>query len=308
MGGKAGITSMTIQDFLRDLANKPRFYIMYCPDSELRPIYIKKFVEAHNGKQVNRETMDIGKQPRQIGPKPVYVVTDWDDPHKKPSHKYLNVNYPVLLVYTKYDEPTEAVKEVFEGHIVVIPKVTGTQVTTLLKKQGVPEPIINFLKEKTSSSQESILLGKQLMALSKELNLMPQDCFELYYKKALVGRNIDEEPTEFLMSILERKYQITFEYLASQRGNELFVYASLLNWLEDMIKFCSCNGDFWNDAGLVAAKYNPFKQARVSKIPYVVLVRLYEEGLRSMQSIKINEPDPSTALEVFVCRIIQTLV
>lgn len=299
---------MTIQDFLRDLANKPRFYVMFCPDTELRPIYINKFVQAHKGKPVYRDSVDIGKQPRQIGPKPVYIVLDWDQGLKKPSPRYMNTNYPVLLVYTKKTEPSDAVKEAYKNRIVVIPEVTGEQATNLLRKQGIPEPLIDFLKEKTDSTQEAILLGRQAVELSKELGLSVQDCFNVYYRKALENRNLDEEPTEFLEAILKKQASVVFSYLASQRGNELFIYASLLNWLEDMIKFCSCNGDYWNDAGLVAARYKPFRAAGVSRIPFVQLMRLYEAGLVSMQSIKINESDPSSALEVFVCRIIRTLM
>lgn len=298
---------MTIQDFLRDLGNKPKFYVMFCPDAELRPIYVQKFVQAHKGKPTYRDSIDIGKQPRQVGPKPVYIVIDWEPGLKKPHSKYMETNYPILLVYTKKGEPSEAVKEAYKDRIVVVPEVTGEQATNLLRRQGIPEPLIEFLKEKTDSTQEAILLGKQVVGLASELDISVQECFDNYYRQALLHRNIDEEPTEFLEAILKRQYSIIFKYLSSQRGNELFVYASILNWIEDMIKFCSCNGDFWNDAGLVAAKYRPLKAANVSRIPFVKLIRLYGEGLRSMQSIKINEPDPSTALEVFVCRIIRTL-
>lgn len=298
---------MTIQDFLRDLVNKPKFYVMFCPDAQLRPIYIKKFVDAHHGKPVYRESMDIGKQPRQIGPKPVYVIQDWESGLKKPHSRYMNVNYPVLLVYTKKTTLSEAVQEAYKGHIVVIPEVTGEQATNLLRKQGIPEPLIDYLKEKTDSTQEAILLGRQILELSTDLNITIQDCFDTYYRKALQGRNIDEEPTEFLDALLTRRFDLVFSYLLSQRGNELFVYASLLNWLEDMIRFCSCNGDFWNDAGLVAAKYKPFRMANINRIPFIQLIRLYGEGLKSMQSVKINEPNPDIALEVFVCRIIQIL-
>ena len=76
---------MTIQNYLMRLKDKPKFYILFCKDSELRPIYINKFVEAHGGKPVYRTSMDIGKQPRQIGPKPVYIVMDWDTALKKPA-------------------------------------------------------------------------------------------------------------------------------------------------------------------------------------------------------------------------------
>lgn len=298
---------MTIQDFLIDLKNKPKFYVMFCPDAELRPIYIQKFVDVHRGKPVYRDSIDIGKQPRQIGPKPVYIVIDWEPGLKKPHSRYMNTNYPILLVYTKKTEPTEAVKEAYKNHIVVIPEVTGEQATNLLRKQGIPEPLIDFLKDKTDSTQEAILLGKQCVNLANELNLPIQNCFDIYYRTALQGRNIDEEPTEFLESILKKQFTQVFEYLLSQRGNELFVYAALLNWIEDIIKFCSCNGDYWNDAGLVAAKYKPFKLYGIHRIPFVKFIRLYGIGLKGMQSIKINESDPGTALEVFVCRIIQIL-
>ena len=102
-------------------------------------------------------------------------------------------------------------------------------------------------------------------------------------------------------------YKLVFYYLYMQRGNELFVFAALLNWIEEIIKFCSCTGDYWNDAGLVAAKYKLFQQARYNRIPFLQLIALYHTGLRSMQSIKINEADPASCLEVFVCHIIQTL-
>lgn len=298
---------MTIQNYLVRLKDKPKFYILFCKDAELRPIYITKFVEAHGGKPVYRDSMDIGKQPRQIGPKPVYIVVDWDTALKKPHRRIMNVSYPVLLVYTNKDEPSEAVQEAYKDHIVVVPPVTGEQASNLMRKQGVPDPVIDYLKEKTSSAQEAILLSKQLVELSEDLSLPIPECFERYFKKALVSRNIDEEPTEFLNALLTRQYGVAFSYTATQVGNELFVFAAVLNWLEDIIRFCSCNGDYWNDAGLVAAKYKPFKQYGVSRIPFIKYIKLYELGLRLMQSIKINEPNPSIALEVFLCHIMQTL-
>lgn len=301
---------MIVKDFLDKLntTDKPKFIVMYCPESELRPVYIKKFVDAHGGKLTYKESLDIGKQPRMIGKKPVYVVVDWEPGIKKPSSKYMNVNYPVLLLYTKKGEPSESVKQAYKDNWIVIPPITGEQATKMLTKEGLPKPIIDFLKEKTAGTQEAILIGRQCVGLAKDLNITITDCFNKYYRKSLIYRNIDEEPTEFLNSILTRKYSTTFEYLSTQRGNELFVYAALLNWLEDIIKFCSCNGQYWEDAGLVSARYKPLKQANVNRIPFIVWIRLYEKGLRSMQSIKINESDPGTALEVFVCCIIQTMM
>lgn len=300
---------MDVREFLLELnTNKPKFFVMYCSESELRPIYINKFVEAHGGKLTYKESLDIGKQPRMIGKKPVYVIVDWEPGIKKPSSKYMNVNYPVLLVYTKKGEPSEAVKQAYPKNWVVIPEVTGEQATNLLKKEGIPPMIIEFLKEKTSGTQEAILLGKQCVELANDIGATVSNCFDMYYRKGLIDRNIDEEPTDFLQALLFDRYSSAFSYLLSQRGNELFVYAALLNWIEDIIKVCSCKGNFWEDAGLVAAKYKPLQQVGVNRIPYTVWIRLYEEGLRSYQSIKINESDPGTALEVFVCRIIQTML
>ena len=144
--------------------------------------------------------------------------------------------------------------------------------------------------------------------MASDLELSLQDCFNQYYRNWLDGRNLDEEPTEFLNALLFGNQNIVFDYLRNQRGNELFIYASILNWLEDIIRFCSCEGDYWNDAGLVAAKYKVFRSQGVSRKPFFIWIRLYESGLRSMQSIKINEADPSVALEVFICFIIQTLM
>lgn len=298
---------MDIRGFLKDLENKTLCYVMFCPDSELRPIYVNKFVEAHAGKAVYREDPIIGKQPRIIGKKPVYIVTDWDQGLKKPKMEYLRTNVPMLLLYTT-KEPSEQVKDVYGDHLVVIPPVTGEQAANLMLKLGLPIPIIDYLKEKTSGTQEAILLGKQVLSLSKELDLSLEDCFKQYFVPGLESRNADEEPTEFLSSILNKDFNYVFKYLLEQRGNELFVFGCLLNWIEEIIRFCSCNGDYWNDAALVKAKWVPFKEAKVNRLPFLKWIRMHEFGLQSMQSIKINEPDPGSALEGFVCRIIQTLL
>lgn len=298
---------MNVKEFLECLQSKPKFFVMFCPDSSLKPVYIDLFVKAHGGKLTFKESLESGKQPRLIGAKPVYVVTDWDPGLKKPSHKYMNVTFPTLLLYTKKGEPSQAVLDAYKNQVVVIPPVTGEQATSLLKKQGLPEPIIEFLKEHTDSTQEAMLLGKQAVELSAELQLSIGDCFDQYFRNSLIGRNLDEEPTEFLESIANKQYRTTFLYLYGQRGNELFVYAALLNWIEEIIRFCSCTGDYWNDAGLIAAKYNLFKRAGYVKIPFLKLIHLYNQGVQSMQSIKLNESDPATALEVFVCCAIQTL-
>lgn len=298
---------MDIKEFLQGLANKPMFIVMFCPDSELRPIYVNKFVDAHQGRLVYRDDLLGGKQPRVIGKKPVYVILDWEPGLKKPKLEYSKVTFPTLLLYTGKG-PSESVKTVYGEHIVEIPPVTGEQATNLLSRLGLPFDIIDFLKAKTSGTQEAILLGKQVLSLSEELNLSVNDCFNSYFKLGLEGRNTDEEPTELLDSMLSRNYRYIFNYLLEQRGNELFVFGCILNWLEDLIKFCSCNGDYWNDAGLVSAKYKPFKQAGVNRVPFIQWIKVYEFGLHMMHSIKINEPDPGSALEVFICRIIQTLM
>lgn len=298
---------MSVQAFLTALADKPKFYILICPDSELRSVYIKLFTEAHGGKPVYRDTVDIGKQPRTIGPKPVYIVLDYEPVLKKPSAAYKETSYPVLVLFTKEKTISTAMEEVYADCLAEIPSITGEQATAALRKNNVPEYMIEYLKAKTSTTQEAILVGKQLMSLATELGIPAQQCLDLYFRKALDGRNEDEEPTEFLQGILTRNYQTVFYYLQAQLGNELFVFSCLLNWIQDMIKFCSCGGQYWEEGGLVAAKYNPFKQAKIIRIPFIKLVRLHEFGLKTMQSIKLNEPDPSAALEVFVCRIIQTL-
>ena len=300
---------MELQTFIRLIktGEKPKFMVLFCPDSCLKRTYIDLFVNAHHGKPVYRESLEGSKQPRQIGVKPVYVVVDWDQGLKKPSHKYMNVSAPTLLFYTKKGEPSSAVLEAYGDYVTVVPPVTGEQVTNILLRDAIPEPIIEFFKGHTDNVSEALLLGKQLSELAPELNMDISACFDTYFKPHLINRNQDEEPTEFLESIANRDYKTTFSYLAGQRGNELFVYAAVLNWLEDIIKYCSCTGDYWNDAGLVAAKYNVFKRANYARIPFLKLIHLYGEGVRSMQSIKLNESDPATALEAFVICVIQTL-
>lgn len=297
---------MDIRSFLIALKDKPLFYVMFCEDSELRPIYVQRFVETHGGKAVYKEELQKGKQPRLIGKKPVYIIQDWEPGIKKPKVEYMKVNVPTLLLYT-VKEPSESVKEVYKDRIVVIPEVTGEQATNLLSREGLSLNIIDALKEKTSGTQESILLGRQIISLSKELGISQQVCFDTYFLKALKDRNLDEEPTEFLQSILTKDFSYTFQYLAENTSNELFVFGCVLNWVEDIIRFCSCSGDYWEDAGLVSAKYTPFKNSKVRKIPFIQWIRIYEFGLGLMQSIKINEPDPGSALGVFVCHIIQIL-
>ena len=298
---------MDIRGFLKDLENKPLFYMMFCPDSELRPIYINKFAEAHQGKVVYREDPIIGKQPRTIGKKPVYVVVDWEQGLKKPKAEYMNTNVPMLVLYTS-KEPSEQVAKVYGEHIVVIPPVTGEQAANLLSKLGLSTSIIDYLKEKTSGTQEAILLGKQVLSLANDLNMSVEECFDTYFKLGLKGRNVDEEPTEFLEGVLNKDFNYVFNYLLEQRGNEFFIFGCLLNWLEEVIRFCSCTGDYWNDAGLVKARWAPFQAAKVNRVPFLKWIRLHERGLAHIQSTKINEPDPSSPLEVYVCRIIQTLL
>lgn len=298
---------MSVQEFLKALPSKPMFYILVCPDAELRSVYIKLFSEAHKGKVTYKDTVDIGRQPRTIGLKPVYVVLDFDPVLKKPSNSYIKTTNPVLVLFTKERALSQEVLETYEGHIAVIPEVTGEQASGALRKIGVPEVMIEYLKAKTSSTQEAILMGKQLVSLAHDLDIPVQQCLDRYFRTALDSRNEDEEPTDFLRSILQRNYQAVFYYTLMQRGNELFVFAALLNWIQDMIKFCSCNGQYWEEGGLVAAKYNPFKQAGIINIPFSKLIKLHEAGLAAMHSIKLNEPDPGTALEVFICRVIRTL-
>ena len=46
---------MDIKSFLIALKDKPLFYVMFCSDAELRPIYVRKFIEAHDGKAIYKE-------------------------------------------------------------------------------------------------------------------------------------------------------------------------------------------------------------------------------------------------------------
>lgn len=300
---------MTVNDFIVKAQAGLHFCVMFCPDSELKSVYIKLFAAGHKGKLTYKESLDFGKQPRQIGPAPVYIIEDWEQGLKKPSAKYMDTKFPVLLVYATRKSPSQAVQEAYGDNIIIIPEVTGAQVTTNLKKLNLPVSIIDFVKEKTDTAQEAILTGRSIVSLAQDLSISVEECFQSYFEKWLVGRNLGEEPTEFLNSILNKHYGEVFSYLYAQRGNELFVFASVLNWLEDMIKFCSCTGNnYWEEAGLVAARYKPFQVAGVKRIPFVQLINLYEYGLKAMQSIKINEADPASALEVFVCRIIQKLM
>lgn len=297
---------MDIREFLMDLKTNNRLcYVMFCGDPDLRPIYIKKFTDKWDGKIIYREDLPEGKQPRMIGKKPIYVIQDWEKGIKKPKQEYCNVTYPTLLVYTE-KEPAQPVKTAYKDCLVVIPPVTGEQATRQMQKTGVPDNIITVLKDKTSSVQEAMLLGKQMVELASELRIDINTCFQTYYYRALEHRNADEEPTEFLHSILSGDYNYVFNYLLEQRGNELFVFGCILNWLEEIIRYCSCSGDYWNDANLVMAKVKDFKLKQVNKTPFLTWIRLYEKGLLLMQSIKINEPDPGSVLEVFVCYIIKT--
>lgn len=299
---------MTVQEYLVCLnKEKPLFMTMYCDDPELRPIYVNMFVKTHGGVIVNRDSLELGKQPRMIGKKPVYIVTDWEPGRKNPKPSYSHTHVPVLLLYTS-GKPTAAQLEAYNNKVVEIPPVTGAQVTTMLTKAGLDEGLIEYIKSKTDTTREALLIGKQVAELAKDLGMAINDCFNTYFANSLKNRNIDEEPTEFLDSLLTGRANVCFEYLASQVGNEFFVFASILNWLEDIIKFCSCEGDYWNNARLVAARYKPFRDANLQRIPFSNWVRLYEDGLRIMQSIKINQPDPNACLEVFVCHIIRILM
>lgn len=298
---------MTVQEYL-NRKESLKFCVMFCPDAELRSVYINIFSQAHKGKVTYRETLDFGKQPRQIGAPPVYVLLDWEPGIKKPSAKYKQNKFPVLLMYTTNKEPSQAVKDAYGDAVVVIPPITGAQVTTKLSRSGLSAEIIDYIKAKTDTAQAAILIGTQIVDLAHDLNMSNEDCFARYYQPWLSSQNIDEEPTEFLNALLTKDYQTVFSYISTQRGNELFVFASILNWLEDLIKYCACTGtNYWEEAGLVAARYKPFQAARVKRIPFVQLVHLYEYGLYALQSIKLNESDPTSALEVFVCRIIQRL-
>lgn len=298
---------MGIKEFLIALREKPLFYIISGSDSELRQVYIDRFIEAHQGKPIYTESPQIGKQPRIIGKKPVYIIQDWESGLKKPKSEYMKVTFPTLLVYSKGELP-ESVKSVYKDKILLLEDVTGEQVSNRLKKIDLPDSVIKVLKEKTSGTQEALLLGKQVVSLSKDLGIDKQECFDVYFKQALKDRNLDEEPTQFLESLLSKDFNYVFQYLYENIGNELFVFGCLLNWLEDIIRYCSCKpGDYWEDGGLVSAKITPFKNSSVKKIPFLVWIRLYELGLHLMQSIKINEPDANSCLGVFVCRIIQTL-
>jgi len=298
---------MTIPEYLKAVGEKKLFFVLYCEDTDLRAVYVKKFLEAHNGIPAIRESLDLGKQPRQIGKKPVYLVMNWEPGRRAPKHSHAKVNVPVMLIYTS-GKPTQAQIDAYGDCVVEIPPVTGAQVTTLLKKQGLTDSIIDYLKEKTDTTQEALLIGKQISELSSDLSQPVEETFKAYFYNSLKNRNIDEEPTEFLQGILRGDATLCFDYIASQVGNEFFVFASLLNWIEDIIRFCSCNGDYWNDAGLVAIKYRPFKDANLSRIPYIKWIQLYQDGLSILQSLKINQPSPSTSLEVFLCHIIRTLM
>ena len=298
---------MNIPEFIAELANKPTYFIIMANDSDLRRLYINRFCAAHNAKPKFVEKVEFKNKSRSLIKNEVLVLTDFDAVLEKHKPEFKTTDKTVLYVFTKIKTVKEDTAAFYHNRILTIADLTEQQADNILEKQGLDSAVIQFLNENAPNPSCIRLWGLQAIDLAQSLNMSHKECFDIYFKPHL-KTDIDEEPTPFLNAILDSDYSFVFEYLESQRGNEFWVYAALFRWMEQLIRFVTCNRDYWNTGGLVKAVYSNFQNRGLERMPAVEWINLYHLGLAARERIKLTERDAMSGLEIFVCTIINKLV
>lgn len=298
---------MTITEFKERMKNPPRYFIIMANDYDLRSLYIKQFCKAHNAEPLEVESIDWKSKSRVLGKNQVHILTDNMDIINSPKPEHKVTNRIVVYRYTSIKNIPKSTEEFFDGNVLVIEDLTQAQAVNILNKKKLSPIIIEHMKQTVDTPANMRLYGLQILKLAEELGMSDVDTFKTYYKPWMQS-DISEEPGPFCDAILDGDFTFIFTYLEAQRGNEFFVYASIFRWLEQIMRFVSCNNDYWNTGGLVKAVYTRFQGRGLQNIPWVEWVNLYRLGLQSRQQIKVSERDALTGLEVYVCSILQTLL
>lgn len=298
---------MNIPEFIAELANKPTYFIITSNDSDLRRLYINRFCAAHNAKPKFVEKIEFKNKSRSLIKNEVLILTDFDAVLDKPKAEYKPTDKTVLYVFTKLKNVKEETEQFYDNRVLHISDLTEQQADNILEKQGLAADVIKFLNENAPNPSCIRLWGLQVIDLAASLKMSQSECFNIYFKPYL-KTDIDEEPTPFLNAILDSDYSFVFEYLESQRGNEFWVYAALFRWIEQLIRFVTCNRDYWNGGGLVKAVYSNFQNRGLERMPAVDWIQIYHLGLAARERIKLTERDAMAGLETFVCTIINKLV
>lgn len=287
--------------------NLPKYLVIAANDYELRKIYLNLYCKAQNCKPRIVESIDFKNKARTLGVPEVQVLVDYKPAIDKPKEEYINSSKLIVYLYTNTKWITSAVDKFYNGNVIVINDLTRTQAENLLSRKGLDDSIIEYLSENIESPTQMRLYGLQILLNAKELNMTNIECFEKLYKNDLRSE-LSEEPTPFLDAILDSNYSFVFEYLEAQKYNEFYVYAAIFRWLENVLRFVACNRDYWNTGGLVKAVYGPLQNKGLEKVPWITWIHIYKLGIQLRDQIKLTERDPLSALEVYVCYIIQTLV
>lgn len=298
---------MNIPEFIAELANKPTYFIIMSNDSDLRRLYVNRFCAAHEAKPRYVDKIDFKNKSRSLIKNEIQILTDFESVLEKPKPEYRTSDKTVLYVFTKLKNVKDETLAFYHNRVLIIADLTVQQADNILEKQGLDSKIIQFLNDNVPDPSCIRLWGLQAIDLAKSLNISQKDCFDVYFKPHL-RTDIDEEPTPFLNAILDSDYSFVFEYLESQRGNEFWVYAALFRWIEQLIRFVTCNRDYWNTGGLVKAVYSTFQNRGLERMPAVEWITLYHLGLAARERIKLTERDAMSGLEIFVCTIIHKLV
>lgn len=298
---------MNLQDFKRRMQNPPNHIVIMANDYDLRSLYLKQFCISHNATPTYVESLDWKNKGRVLGNNQVYVITDNLDVLSSPKPEYKPTNRKIVYLYTAIKKIPQPGLDFFGDDILIIEDLTWAQASNILSKKKLNQSIIDHMSRNLDKPATMRLFGFQILELSEELGLSDIDTFKRYYKPWMQS-DISEEPGPFCDAILDGDFTFIFTYLEAQRGNEFFVYASIFRWLEQIMRFVSCNNDFWNTGGLVKAVYTKFQGRGLQNIPWVEWIYLYKLGLKSRHNIKISERDALTGLEVYVCTILKTLL
>lgn len=298
---------MNLQDFKTRMENPPNHIVIMANDYDLRTLYLKQFCKAHNAVPSYVESIDWKTKGRVLGNNQVLVLTDDAEILSSPKPEYKPSNRKIVYLYTAIKKIPQPAQEFFGDDILIIEDLTWAQAANILRKKNLSQSIIDHMSRNLDKPCTMRLFGLQILELAQDLGMSDLDTFNMYYKPWMQS-DISEEPGPFCDAILDGDFTFVFTYLEAQRGNEFFVYASIFRWLEQIMRFVSCNNDFWNVGGLVKAVYANFQGRGLHNIPWVEWIYLYRLGLNFRHNIKVSERDPLTGLEVYVCTILKTLL
>ena len=298
---------MNIGEFREVLKNPPKVFIIMSNDYDLRKLYLQQFCKAHNSEPRHVSEIDFKNKSRMLTNNQVIVLTDFMEILSDPKPEHRDVPRPTVYLYTSIKKIPESTVNFFSNNVLIIEDLTWPQASNILTKKGLSTSIIEHMKTCVSTPAAMRLYGLQILQIAESLDVSDLEAFKTYYKPWMQPE-VSEEPGPFCDAILDGDFTFIFTYLEAQRGNEFFVYASIFRWLEQIMRFVSCNNDYWNTGGLVKAVYSKFQGRGLQNIPWVEWIHLYKVGLDYRKQIKVSERDPLTALEVYVCTILQVLL